>query len=77
MVYVLHGYGMVPEDLIAASGIFENYMIGPQISDRGRFQFSALNAYRVSRSTPRRAHSSVITRVLRAPMRCVLRRSKP
>ncbi|MFH2010239.1 MAG: hypothetical protein ABI333_26810 [bacterium] len=38
VVYVLHGYGMDPDDIIEASGVFENYMIGPNIVDSARYQ---------------------------------------
>jgi hypothetical protein len=34
VVYVLHGYGMDPDDLVEASGIFENYMIGSHLAWR-------------------------------------------
>lgn len=38
VVYFLHGYGQSPDDLIAASGVFENYMISENISPRARYQ---------------------------------------
>jgi hypothetical protein len=38
VVYFLHGYGQDPDDLIALSGVFENYMISPNIADHARYQ---------------------------------------
>ena len=38
VIYFLHGYGQDPDDLIALSGVFENYMISPNISDHARYQ---------------------------------------
>lgn len=38
VVYFLHGYGQEPDDLIAVSAIFENYMIDPDRPEDERFQ---------------------------------------
>lgn len=38
VIYFLHGYGQDPDDLVALSGVFENYMISPNISDHARYQ---------------------------------------
>jgi hypothetical protein len=38
VVYFLHGYGQEPDDLIAVSGIFANYMIDPDREEAKRFQ---------------------------------------
>ena len=38
IVYFLHGYGQEPSDLIALSGIFENYMVNRSVPNEERFQ---------------------------------------
>lgn len=38
VVYFLHGYGQEPDDLVALSGVFENYMIASDLPRERRFQ---------------------------------------
>ena len=37
VVFFLHGYGQDPEDMIALSNVFANYMVGPKVKDKDRF----------------------------------------
>ncbi len=37
VIFFLHGYGQDPEDMIALSNLFANYMVGPKIQDEDRF----------------------------------------
>jgi S-formylglutathione hydrolase FrmB len=38
VVYFLHGYGQEPDDLVAISAVFENYMVNPSWEPEQRFQ---------------------------------------
>lgn len=38
VVYFLHGYGQTPDDLMALSNIFANYMVGSAVKEDARFQ---------------------------------------
>ena len=38
VVYFFHGYGQQPEDLMALSGIFANYMVSENVAEAQRFQ---------------------------------------
>ncbi len=37
VVFFLHGYGQDPDDMIALSNVFANYMVGPKVKDEDRF----------------------------------------